>query len=92
MRSDAVVQQNSQINSTMDKQLQELSIQFRKTALLQKDVLKATRTNQLEHAKTRGTIADGNQKLINTVSSKLDDLRASIPKESIVATKSDREI
>lgn len=109
-----MVQQNFQrITSTMDTQLQELSIvratqekvlstqekvilhstqQLKKTSLLRKDLLKATRTDQIEHAKTQRKIADGNRKVINTISSKLDDLCISVPKAPIAATKSNRDI
>ncbi|KAF2785996.1 hypothetical protein K505DRAFT_205690, partial [Melanomma pulvis-pyrius CBS 109.77] len=113
-RSNVLVQQNFQrITSTMDGQLQELSIvratqekvlsgqekvilqstqQSKKTSLLRKDLLKATRTDQSEHAKTQRKIADGNRKVINTISSKLDDLCISVPKVPIVAKNSNREI
>lgn len=63
-----------------------------KSSLIQKDLLKAARICQTENDKTRGEVTDGNQKVINTITSKLEELRMAIPKSRAVARNINREI
>jgi len=78
--------------SSQERIILESMQQLKKTGLLRKDLLKAAQIDRTEHARTRENIANSNRKVINTISSKLNDLRNSIPKAPIVAAKSNRKI
>jgi hypothetical protein len=78
--------------SSQERIILQATQRLKETGLLRKDLLKATWIDRTEHAKTRENIANGNRKVINTISSKLNDLRISIPKAPIVTAKSNRKI
>lgn len=59
---------------------------------MRKGMSDARRISQAEHRKTRKEIASGHSKIIDTLSSKLDDMRPTMPKETVTAELSDRVI
>ncbi|KAF2474987.1 uncharacterized protein BDR25DRAFT_255524, partial [Lindgomyces ingoldianus] len=65
--------------------------QLKKIGLIRKDQLKASRIDQMEHAKTRGIITEGHRKVMNAIS-KLQDSRTTLSKAPIIARKTNREI
>jgi hypothetical protein len=93
------LQELSAVKATQEKVLskQERIVlhstqQFKQTARLRQDLRKATWTNRTEHVNTRRKIADGNRRVIDTISSQLDEIRISIPQAPRVTKKSNRKI
>lgn len=96
---NAKLQELSTVRANQEKLLagQEKAIlhstqQLKKSNLIREDLVKVAQTQQTENDKTQGKIAAGNQKVINIISSKFEELHIAIPKVPTAATNSNREI
>ena len=68
------------------------SRQYKQTRQVQRGLLKATQTTHREHAKIRASIAHGNSLIIASISSKMEDVRATISKTIVTVKRSNNEI
>ena len=66
--------------------------QLQKSTLVRQQPLKLTRDERIAHNRTQGKLASGNQKVIDVVSSKFEELRVNIASARSTAVKSNREI
>jgi hypothetical protein len=87
-----LTESQEKVLSRQEKAVLHSARQFRNTSLLRQDAVKSTRTHRTEHLKTRGKIADGNRHIIESIVTKIDDLRNSILKPPTLATRSNRRI
>lgn len=96
---DEQLQELSMVRTTQEKVLagqEKITLhstqQLKESSLMREDLLKAARNYQKESNTTQGKIADGNQKVIDTLTSKLEDLRNDIPKAPTIARNANRQI
>ena len=66
--------------------------QRKETAIMRKDLSKASQVSQQEHRKTRERIIKSNSKVIDVLVSKVDSLQLTISKTAVAARMSNREI